>query len=118
MNIYCSRDPIVHFPPYPHSLFRGNHSRSYVAASFCLSVFSSVQREARQQEGERGSRVAEVVEAKESLNYKTTDVDDRPKNAAGRGGLSICLALMTTNCFLLFQPRTYSSYPKRDNDGI
>lgn len=46
-----------------------------------------MQREAaRQREGERGSRVAEVVvEAKESLNYKTTGVDDRPKNAAGRG---------------------------------
>lgn len=33
----------------------------------------------------QSAEVAEVL-AKESLNYKTTDGDDRPKNVAGRGG--------------------------------
>lgn len=42
--------------------------------------------------------------AKESLNYKTTDVDDRPKNAAGRGGLSICLAPCLLIAACVFEP--------------
>lgn len=44
-----------------------------------------------------------MVEAKESLNYKTTDVDDRPKNTERKEAASLDLCrYVTANCCLLF----------------
>lgn len=101
MNIYCSRDPIVHFLPYPRvysaAIIRGRlrsvcrFSPPYKEWLDDKKVNEAATVELRRCGGGKG-----VVE------LQNTDVDDRPKNATGRGGLSICLALMTTNCLLLF----------------
>lgn len=67
-----------------------------------------------------GGGSAEAL-AKESLNYKTTDVDDRPKNLGGRGGLSICLAprLVIAACFFNVKcPSSWRSMKGRGDRSI
>lgn len=75
-------------------------TRQYVYASFCRSVgFLRVQGGLRKEEDEeekekKAKEVKEVAtevaeaQAKESLNYKTTNAGDRPKNVQGRRDFS------------------------------
>lgn len=63
MNIYCSRDPIVHFLPYPR-VYSAATVRSYVAAFVLFCRFSPPYKEwlDNKKAAERGSnsRIAEV----------------------------------------------------------
>ena len=95
--------PVVHFLPCPGDISWEAVDHTCTPPRF-VGRFLRAQRglgaEEEVKEGDGGVEVEAL--AKESLNYKTTDVDERPKNPGGRGGLSRFASLRARNCCLVF----------------